>query len=93
MSFLLVIFTLTGFVQEKQKPKATYQVGAAKVVVWENKSKDGSTWKNFEIEKEYLKDGQKKTSDHFNETELLQLKAAIDKAINEEGVKTKEEEK
>jgi len=33
-----------------------------------------------------------KTTNSFNLTELLQLRAAIDKAINEEGVKVKETE-
>lgn len=75
--------------KEKEKPKATYQVGSAKVIVWENKSEKGTTWKNFQIEKVYKKDDQWKTTNTFDETELLQLKAAIDKAINEESVKAK----
>ena len=84
ITFLLVAcFSLTSFSQnitkEKQKPKETYQVGSAKVVVWENKKKDGTTWKNFRIEKNYqTKDGEWKTTNSFNGTELLELKSAIE---------------
>ena len=56
-TLLLVCFALTSFSQDttrtkqgKQKPIATYQVGAAKVIVWENKGEYG-TWKNFKVEK------------------------------------------
>jgi hypothetical protein len=94
-TFLLACFALTSYSQDtlktsqgKQKPKATYQVGAAKVTVWENQGQNG-TWKNFEVEKVYKKDGKWLTSDHFNEKELLELKAAVDKAIAEENVKVK----
>lgn len=99
---LLACFVFTMYSQDtlqvkqekqKQKPKATYQVGAAKVTVWENKRLNGATWKNFKIEKVYKKDNQWKTSHSFDETELLQLKAAIDKAINEESVKIKDADK
>jgi hypothetical protein len=38
----------------KQKPSAVYQVGAAKITVWENKRPDGSTWKNFTWWKKYI---------------------------------------
>lgn len=93
---LLACITLTGFTQntirtsKQDKPKVTYQVGSAKVIVWENEKQDGTTWKNFEIEKVYLtKDGQWKTSNSFDGTELLELKAAIEKAISEETVKIK----
>ena len=92
----LACFSLAGYSQdtinskhEKQKPKATYQVGSAKVVVWVNKRKDGTTWKNFKIEKVYKKDDKWLTSNSFDETELLELKSAIDKAISEENVKVK----
>ena len=92
-TLLLACLALTSYSQDtlqnkqaKQKPKATYQVGAAKVTVWENKGKNG-TWKNFKVEKVYIKDDEWKTTNSFNETELLELKAAIDKAILEEQVK------
>lgn len=78
---------------EKKRPVATYQVGSAKVIVWENKKKDGSTWKNYKIEKEYqTKDGDRKTSSSFNSTELLELKAVLEKAIEAEGIKEKSTE-
>ncbi len=74
---------------EAKKPKATYQVGSAKVTVWENTDKYGSTWKNFKIEKIYKKGGEWKTTSYFDEKELLELKTALDKAILEESVKIK----
>ena len=98
-TLLLACFALTSYSQDttktkqdRQKPKATYQVGSAKVTVWENKrqGKNGEfTAESFEIEKVYKKGDQWKTTNQFDETELLQLKSAIDKAINEEAVKTK----
>jgi Holliday junction resolvase-like predicted endonuclease len=82
-TLLLVCFALTGFSQDttktkqvKNPPKATYQVGAAKV-------------KNFKIEKVYKKANKWLTTNSFDEKELLELKAAIEKAISEELVKTK----
>jgi len=91
--FLIACFALTSFsqdtiktIQNKQKPKATYQVGSSKVTVWENKSNDG-IWKNYKVEKIYMKDDKWKTSNSFNEEELLELKSAIDKAITGEKIK------
>jgi basic membrane lipoprotein Med (substrate-binding protein (PBP1-ABC) superfamily) len=94
LTFTLVCIYFAGFSQDttktssasKQKPKAIYQVGAAKVTVWENSGKEG-IWKNFRVEKVYLKDGKWATTNSFNTKELLELKAAIDKAISEESVK------
>jgi len=61
------------------------------VTVWENEGEYG-TWKNFEIEKLYKKDDKWLTTNSFNERELLQLRAAIDKAIDEEVVKQNDTE-
>ena len=69
--------------QDKTRPIATYQVGSAKVIVWENNGKYGP-WKNYEIEKIYLKEDKWLTSNSFNQSELLELKAAIDIAIEKE---------
>jgi hypothetical protein len=98
-TLLLAFFALTSYAQDTlqnkpdvQKPKATYQVGTVKVTVWENKrqGKYGEfIAKNFKIEKVYKKGDQWKTTNNFNETELLELKAAIDKAISDEQVKIK----
>ncbi|MFA4852244.1 MAG: hypothetical protein WC868_09160 [Bacteroidales bacterium] len=97
-TLLLACFALTSYSQDttktkqdKQKPKATYQVGSAKVTVWENKGKHG-TWKNFEVEKIYKKGDKWETTNSFDEKELLELRAAIDKAIAEENVKVKKTE-
>ena len=88
---LLVCFGLINLSQDttgtgQQKPKATYRVGAAVVTVWENEGEQG-TWKNFEIEKIYKKEDQWLRTNSFNAKELLELRAAIDKAIDEEVVK------
>lgn len=93
LTLTLLVFTLTSYSQDN-KPKATYMVGTAKVTVWENE-KEGKygeyTEKNFKVEKIYKKGDKWETSSNFDLTELLQLRAAIDKAINEEGVKIKQE--
>lgn len=87
--FLFVAFSLTSFIQmpqSKDAPIATYQVGTSKIIVWENKRNDGSIWKNFQVEKMYKKGDEWKTTNYFNQTELLELKAAINEAINQEVV-------
>ena len=71
-------------------PIAEYKVGASIVTVWENKNPDGTTWKNFKVEKIYKQGDKWESTNRFDETELLQLRAAIDKAISEEAVKMKE---
>ena len=94
ISIAILCFTLTSYSQDK--PKATYQVGNSKVTVWENEreGKYGKfITKNFQVEKVYKKGKEWETTNSFSLTELLQLRAAIDKAINEEGVKVKEENK
>ncbi len=87
-----VIIALASFVQathQNNRPIATYQVGSSKVIVWENKKSDGTIWKNFQVERVYRKGNDWATTNSFNETELLQLRAAIDKAISEETVSKK----
>lgn len=92
ISLAVLCFTMTSYSQNK--PKATYRVGSSKVTVWENEreGKYGKfTSKDFKVEKIYKKEGEEwKSTNYFNLTELLQLRAAIDKAISEEGVKIKE---
>ena len=94
ISLAVLCFTLTSYSQNK--PKATYRVGSAKVTVLENE-REGEYGKfiakDFKVEKIYKKGNEWKTTDSFNLTELLQLRAAIDKAINEEGVIIKEGDK
>ena len=93
ISVAILCFALTTYSQNK--PKATYKVGNSKVSVWESE-KQGEFGKfiakDFKIEKAYKIGNEWKTTNSFNLTELLQLRAAIDKAINEEGVKVKETE-
>ncbi len=92
ISVTLLCMTLTGYSQTK--PKAVYQVGQSKVTVWENE-KEGEfgkfTAKNFKVEKIYQKDGKWKSTNTFSLTELIALKAAIDAAIIEQGVKIRKE--
>ena len=91
ISVAILCFVFTSYSQEK--PKATYMVGKSRVSVWETE-KQGKFGKfiakDFKIEKIYKKGKEWKTTNSFNLTELLQLRAAIDKAINKEGVKVTE---
>lgn len=93
MAFALVGFLLTSFVQStnqnKPKPKVVYKVGSAQVVVWENVKPDGTTWKNYEVEKVYKKGEDWESNNSFSAHELLQLNAALAKAISEEIAYTK----
>jgi hypothetical protein len=94
ISIAVLCFTLTSYSQNK--PKTTYQVGNSKVTVRENEreGKYGKfVTKYFQVEKVYKKGEEWKTTNSFSLKELLQLRAAIDKAINEEGVKVKKENK
>ncbi len=63
----LIVFSqdTTNIKQNKLKPKATYIVGSAKVTIWENKNKDGTTWKSFKVEKVYKKKKQVGSSKCF----------------------------
>ena len=79
----------TADTTEKKKPKNTYRVGTVSVAVWEHTHPDGKIRKTFQVQNSYTVDGKWKTSNNFNEKELLELKAVIDKAINEEAVKEK----
>lgn len=94
ISLAVLCFTLTSYSQDK--PKATYRVGSAIVTVWETE-REGKYGKfiakDFKVEKIYKKGEKWKTTDSFNLTELLQLRAAIDKAIDEEGVIIEEGDK
>ncbi len=94
ITIAILCFALTAHSQNK--PKATYLVGKAKVTLWENErqGKHGKfTAKTFKVEKIYKKGDEWKTTDLFNLTELLQLRAAIDKAVSDEGVKVGEGDK
>ncbi len=89
--------SLSGFCQEnvereeveKKKPKAVYENGSAKITVWENKSHYGKAWLNFRVEKVYQKSGETKSTNSFNEKELLELKSLLEKVIVEEGIEEK----
>ena len=86
---LALVFILSSAGLQENKPKAEYRVGPSLVTVWENQ-KEGKhgpyTEKHFQVQKLYKKGDEWKSTDNFSLTELLQLRAAIDKAIDEEGV-------
>lgn len=96
----LMTFSVVGFSQnvndstqvtsKGQKPKAEYKVGSAIITVWLNKKSDGTTWKNFQVKKIYKKNDKWLSSDSFNEAELMELRAAIDKVLAEEAVTKRE---
>jgi len=94
ISIAVLCLTLTSYSQDK--PKTTYRVGSSKVTVWETE-REGKYGKfiakDFKVEKIYKKGEEWKTTNSFNLTELLQLRAAIDKAMNEEGVIIEEGDK
>ena len=80
--------------QAKDKSKMSYRVGKALVTVYteQRQGKYGEfTAKDFKVEKIYKKGDKWESTNSFNLAELLQLRAAIDKAISEEGVKIEEE--
>ena len=87
ISLIFMCFSLFSYSQNK--PSATYKVGKAKVTVWDNKQDGKDAVKKFKIEKNYKENGKWISSNIFTLEELLQLRAAIDKAISEEGVKVK----
>lgn len=70
---------------EKKRPSKVYQVGNAKIAVWENKQADGTIRKSFKVEKFYkAANGEYKTTNYFYESELVELKEVVDKAIEAE---------
>lgn len=84
---VFLVYSKENYRSSKSKPKATYQVGSAKITVWENINSKGETWKNFTIEKVFKKEGKWETTSSFNASELLELQAALEKAISEQVVK------
>ena len=90
ITLILIAFTLVLYSQNK--PKAEYKVGKIVVKVWHNEKegKYGSyIEKNFKVEKLYKKDDKWESTNYYSLEELLKLRAAIDKAINEESVEVK----
>ncbi|MFH2141278.1 MAG: hypothetical protein ABIJ97_02560 [Bacteroidota bacterium] len=92
-TFILILITFAAYSQKKAK-ETSYMVGKAKVTVCENQ-KEGKfgeyTELNFKLEKIYKKDDKWQSTNYYSLDELLQLRVAIDKAINEEAVIIQEE--
>ena len=92
---LAVVFAFAASINAQEKsnsPKTEYKSGSSKVTVWENakSGKNGDyTVLNFQVEKIYKKDGKWESTNYFNLEELMELKAAIDRAILEEAVEVK----
>ena len=80
--------------QEKSNiPKAKYKSGYSVVAVWENEveGKYGTYTKlNFKVKRIYKKDEEWISTNNFTLEQMMELKAAIDKAILEEGIKVKD---
>jgi hypothetical protein len=77
-----------------QEKVTSYRIGKAVVTVIE-KQRQGKygefTAKDFKVEKIYKKGDNWESTNTFDLTELLQLRAVIDKVISEESVKIKDE--
>jgi hypothetical protein len=87
-----IALCLAGTISAQEKtitPKAKYKSGSSIVTVWENEV-DGKygpyTKLNFQVERVYKKDEEWVSTNNFTLEQLMELKAAIDKAILEEGV-------
>lgn len=65
-----------------EPPAKVYRVGNSMVSKWENDGKTGK-WSNFQIQKEYIQNGAKKWSNYFTREELIELKAAIEQALDD----------
>lgn len=79
--FALGIVSFKTYEKIQNKPLKIYREGDSKVVVWENIKDDNTTWKSYQVEKEYKKDGVSKYTNSFNEKELIDLKKALNDAI------------
>jgi len=93
---LLSAICLAGTISAQEKsntPKSKYKSGSSIVTVWENE-KDGKygPYKelSFKVERVYKKDEEWISTINFTLEQLMELKAAIDKAILEEGVEVKD---
>lgn len=84
---------LSAYKNENKAPNTTYRIGSVSVAVWETE-KNGKygkyTEKSFKVTKSYKKDDKWIETNNYSTADLLQLKAIIDKAINEETIKVKE---
>ena len=67
----------------QNKPQKIYRQGNSKIIVWENKTAENKTWLNYQVEKEYEKNGEIKNSNSFTQKELKDLKIALDSLIND----------
>lgn len=84
-ALILTCLSLTAYTQNK--PSAEYKIGKTRVTVWDNKQDGKYAKKKFKVEKNYKENGKWVSTNYFTLEELLQLRAAIDKAISEEVVK------
>ena len=83
---VLVGFGISSFVFEMKQgkpPVKVYREGDAIINVWENKSKEDKTYFSYQVQKEYVKDEQKKYSSSFYKNELKDLKKILDQLISE----------
>lgn len=90
---ILGAFAFLLSTQSYSQTKTEYKIGSAAVTVTQKtvKGKYGEfEKKTYQVEKIYKDRDQWKSTDKFDRDELLQLRAAIDKAILEEAVEVKD---
>ena len=78
---LLLGFVISSFVYELKKgnpPVKVYREGDAIINVWEGKNQEGKSYFSYQVQKEYLKEGEKKYSSTFFKNEVKDLKKVVD---------------
>jgi hypothetical protein len=81
---LILGFGISSFVYELKKgnpPVKVYREGDAIINVWENKNQEGKTYYSYQVQKEYVKDGEKKYTPNFYKNEVKDLKKVVDQLI------------
>jgi hypothetical protein len=94
LTLILWAMTPAAHAQDTGRPRATYRAGACKVTVWDN-TKEGEhgeeLGRNFHVAKVVRKRGRWEVSQYYTLSELLELRAAIDRAVMEEGIHVESE--
>ncbi len=83
---VVVGFGISSFVYELKKgnpPVKVYREGDAIINVWESKTKEDKSYFSYQVQKEYLKDNEKKYSSTFFKNELKDLKKILDQLITD----------
>lgn len=89
ISLCFLSFSTLGAFCQADGPKAKYRVGPSLVTVWEEhkEGKYGSYMElTFDLEKLYKANDEWRSTNTYTLEELLKLRLAIDRALEEEGV-------